>query len=197
MQRGLIGVLITVFCLAALASAGEVFNGNFTGDFAPANWTLSNDNGGDGYQVVNSSTSVSVYGANNGGGGDFIAQEVGSNYTAFTITAPTTGTVDVSWLYNTYDCCGSYWDPAGYTINGAYYQLTVSNENAGVSQMGDVSFWVNQGDTFGFYVYSVDSCCGAGEITISPTAAIPEPSTVGYLLSGLAALWFARRRAKR
>jgi hypothetical protein len=191
MRLRMVHVLVAIFCLAALANAGEVFNGYFTGDFAPANWTLTNSNGGDGYQVVNSSSSVSVYGANNAEEGGF------PNYTTFSITAPSTGTVNVSWLYNTYDCCGSYYDPAGYEVNGVYSQLTASNYNEGVSQMGEVSFWVNAGDTFGFYVYSTDSCCGAGEITISPTAAIPEPSTVGYLIGGLAALWFARRRARR
>lgn len=188
MQHRLVRVLVTILCLSALASAGEVFGGVFTGDFAPANWTLSNSSEGDGYQVVNSSTSVSVFGANNG---------ASSNYTTFTIAAPASGTVDVSWLYNTFDCCGSQWDPAGYVINGTYYQLTVSNGNVGVSQTGDVSFLVNAGDIFGFYVYSPDSCCGAGEITVTPMAGIPEPATFGYLMGGLAALWFARRRFNR
>jgi hypothetical protein len=186
MQHRLLRILALVFFVSTLANAGVVFSGSFTGAFDPANWTLTNNNGGDGYQVVNSPTSVSVFGADNG---------VGPNITTFWITSPASGTVDVDWLYNTYDCCGSEWDPAGYEINGVTSQLSVSNGNPGVSQTGEISFSVNAGDTFGFYVYSADSILGRGEITITPgSSVIPEPSTVGYLTTGLVALWFGRRR---
>ena len=192
MYHRLIQILFVTVCVSTLAGATTIFSGNFTGAFDPSNWALANDNGGDGYLVVNSSTSVSVYGADNGAGGG--AGGLG-NYTTFLIAAPSSGTVDVNWLYSTYDCCGSRWDPAGYQINGVSYQFTVDNGDAGVPQTGTTSFAVTAGDTFGFYVFSPDSIQGRGEITI--LEGVPEPSTAGYFAGGLAALWFARRRFTR
>jgi hypothetical protein len=103
-------------------------------------------------------------------------------------------TFTVNWTYTSYDCCGPFYDPAGYILNGVYTQLTDSGGNS--SQSGVFTASVLLGQTYGLYVYSVDSLLGRGEISAQATT--PLPSTWLMLLSGFLGLgFFAYRGSKK
>lgn len=164
-----------VFSKLLLAS---VFVIAITGVAFGATWTLTNTNGGDGYVVIQP-YGFDLYGADNG---------APSNFTTYTFTAGTAETLVIPWVYHTYDCCSSYWDPAGYTLNGGYYQLTV--DFLYTAQSGILTIGLNPGDIFGFYVYSPDSIEGRGEIS----AMTPEPATMTLLVTGVLGYMASRRR---
>ena len=132
-------------------------------------YTLTNSNGGDGY-IVGSAPSFQLFGADN---------DAGAIYTAYTTTASAAETVNFDWSYTTFDTAGSYWDPAGYVLNGVYTQLSTNGDTSGTRSVNLLA-----GDTFGFYVYSVDSVAGRGELYVN-MAPTPEPSSLLLLSSGL------------
>jgi hypothetical protein len=143
-------------------------------------WVLNSSNGGDGHLgSPDPGFAALIVGSDNG---------VGGSLTDYTTTAAAAGTLTFSWQYTTYDCCGSYWDPGGYEINGVLTQLNPSlppYADVGATYSGTVSFAVNAGDTYGFYVYSLDSI--AGPATIEFGSAVPEASTWALMILGLGA----------
>lgn len=68
--------------------------------------------------------------------------------------------VSFTWSYWTYD--GAWYDPPQYGVNGAYTQLTMSNQASGSLTVNVVA-----GDVFTFRQYSTDTCCQPGHLTIS------------------------------
>ncbi len=166
----------------------------------------TNTNGGNGY-AVGTSTLYTIYGSNNGLGTYDVHTGTCSpadscfnyTYTTATATAATDMTLTFEYSYTTHDSWTSYWDPAGYVINGAYTQLTPTvdpywyNANPGVRDYsGVVTLTILAGQTYGFYVYSLDGVCGFAEITVS---LIPLPAALplfGSALLGLGAI--ARRK---
>ena len=144
-------------------------------------WTLANSNGGDGY-VVWTATGFQLWGADNA---------VGPNYTTYTFTAGGAESLSIPWAYSTLDCCGSYWDPAGYVLNGVYTQLSTNcNVQFTCDTSGTLNIALNAGDNFGFYVYSLDSIQGRAAIDVTT----PEPATMALFGSGLLGLAGAIRR---
>lgn len=138
-------------------------------------YTLANTNGGDGY-IVGSAPSFQLFGSDNG---------VGANYTTYTTTASAAETVNFDWNYTTFDTDGSFWDPAGYALNGVFTQLSTDGNIGGqFDTSGTASVNLLAGDTFGFYVYSLDSEYGRGELAVN-MAPTPEPSSLLLLGSGL------------
>ncbi len=68
-------------------------------------------------------------------------------------------TIDFTWQYQTND--GWVYDPPQYGINGVYTLLTQQN-----NATGELSIPVQEGDTFTFRQYSIDTCCAPGHLTI-------------------------------
>ena len=164
--------------LAAASLGALCFSGA-----ASAAWTFSDSVGGG--TIAGSFPSFTITGSDNGQHADDLA--------TYTQTFDTAQTVSFSWVYKTDDCCGAYWDPAGYVLNGSRTELSVEGDPL-VGSSGYMSVDVAAGDTFGWYVLSRDSELGAGILSVS---VVPEPGNVALMLAGLGALGFAaRRRAK-
>ena len=138
-------------------------------------FTLANSNGGDGFVNVNGS-GFDLFGSDNGFAN-------GNNYATYTAVASGAETVSYNWSYQTFDCCGSFWDPAGYVVNGVYTQLSTDCQGTPgqCPGSGSITFNLNAGDTYGFYVYSIDSVAGRGELSVTT----PEPGSMMLLGSGL------------
>ena len=178
---------LTVLFLAVVALAQANLVG-FTGPYDPSQWTLSNNPVSVGGSVDTSGapSSVALTGGNSNVAG----------YTTWTIAAPAPGTVSFNWSYEAHDIAGPYYDPAGWILNGGPTQVTA---NYGPnSQSGSTSFSVIAGDTFGFYVYTLDGGFGPGIITPSNFSApdsVPEPATLLLVGGPLILAGLRRRRA--
>jgi hypothetical protein len=146
-------------------------------------FTLANSNGGDGY-VVGIPGGFDLFGSNNG---------ALTNTATYLATASANETLTFNWVYSTADCCGGFYDPAGYDVNGVLTQLSL-NLAPGVGSSGTATLSLNAGDSYGFYVYSPDSILGRGDIAV--TSAVPEPSTWAMLLLGFAGIGFMAYRRK-
>ncbi len=168
--------------IAAVASVGiaSTAHAQFTGAYAPANWTFS-ANGGSG-SAINDGTTLIITGNNN------------SNnlptYSDYFITAVASGTVSFDWTYTSPQSDTGTWDSGGYQVN---FTDTTLAFNSAAPTGGSASFPVNAGDTFGFYVLSQDGFFGEGVLTITNFSA-PVPAPGALALLGLAGLAGARRR---
>jgi hypothetical protein len=173
--------------LGSLALAGACTSAN-------AAWILGNDNGGDG-RLSGAFPAFTLTGSDNGGdpaAGGF------DNTTFYTQTFAAAATLTFSWQYASADTGSTAFDPAGWVLDDVETQLSV-NGPAGTPSGGTGTVSVNAGDTFGFYVYSLDSLYGAGMLAINedlpPPPAIPEPQDAVLLAAGLVALLaLAKRR---
>ena len=83
-------------------------------------------------------------------------------FTEYVATATQNTLVEYLWAYTTDD--GPVFDPAGYTLNGVPYQLTI--DNGELAQFGFGSFVASANQMFGWYVDSTDGCCGRGFLTV-------------------------------
>ena len=187
MRISLVLMSLCVFCCTA--DAGVL---NFTGPFDVANWTQAVTNGGDGsFDLTNAPLNVTLFGSDNGFFIGFPPSD-----TSFSIT-PTTGWfIGFDWQYSTTD--GPFWDPAGYSINGVFTELT--DAFGSLSQSGQVrNLLIVPGDVFAFEQRSRDSGSGRAQMTISSfSATVPEPASfipvaVAFAAFGVRA--FRRRRA--
>jgi len=171
--------LITRAAIAAAMAIGMAGAAN------AATFTLSNTNGGDGF-VTAIPGGFDLFGADNG---------VGATSTTYLAVAPVAETITYNWTYTTNDCCGSLWDPAGYVINDVFTQLSVDiNGNPGQGDAsGVVTLNVGAGQDYGFYVNSVDSILGRGDIAVT---SVPEPASWALMMVGVGALGFALRRSR-
>ena len=159
-------------------------------NFAKADtFTLTNDNGGDGYVTAGPGGGLfgtTLFGANN---------NVGANITLYSAVALSNQSIAANWVYSTADG-GPSWDPAGFYHNGVYTQVSV--DSGSNTQSGSYSFSVNTGDTYGIYVSSVDSCCGAGSLQISESAPSPVPGAglLSYVVVACGGLAAFRRKLR-
>jgi hypothetical protein len=174
----------------AAAQAAQI---GFGGLYDPLNWDTYNEAGG----AVNTSQAPDRVLIRGGNSGVYPVEVPG--FTRWFITSPGTGQVSFNWSYSTSDVAGPVFDPAGYVLNGAIFQLT--GNDGGLSQSGSLSFNVNAGEAFGFYVHTYDGLWGPGELTVSnfagpDEAAVPEPATL-LLVGGGAVFCVLRRRATK
>lgn len=170
--------------MAAIAVSGPAFADTFT---------LSNSNGGDGF-VNPVPGGFDLFGSDNGSG---------ANYTYYTATASANKTFTVNWIYTTNDCCGSYWDPAGYVVNGVTHQLSTDtpfNSDSSYAGQNDTSgsFVVSvlAGWTYGMYVFTQDGLAGRADILVTPSET-PLPAALPLFISGLAGMGLLGWRKKR
>lgn len=158
----------------ALVGSGAAQAAGFSGAYAPANWSLTNSNA-DGFVVpLNAPTSITITGGNNG--------SLSSGLTTYVTTAAASGLVSFDWNYSTQDD-SAFFDPFGFVLNGSFTQLT---DDSLSGQSGSFSTSVTSGDTFGFYVSTVDNIFGRGSSVISnfvAPASTPEPTSVLGLLA--------------
>lgn len=176
--------------LAACAAAGaaafgaqSIADADFTGPYDHSNWTFS-AGGTDGSASNQTTTTLTLTGGNNSFGGT----------TTYLINADGTGTVSVDFSMTSPDA--GNWDYHGWILNGT---PTVVGNNAAQPQSGNISFNVNSGDNFGFFVHTQDGAFGAMSVNYSnfsaPTGAVPEPSAIALLAMGtVGGLGLRRRR---
>lgn len=173
-----------LFAWAIPASADVV---DFTGVFSPAQWTLSAAAQGF-VDSSGASANIALTGGNDESGLPSV--------TRYSIRAPFNALISFSWSYLTVDSGGPDMDRAGYFLGGTDFQLTRNNgldtQNGLVSSLN-----LSKGQTFGFYVQSMDSSFGPATITIGNFRAVslerplaltptPEPSTVMLTATALA-----------
>src|SRR5205809_1997116 len=110
----------TTWSLIAFLVLGNVATAQFSGAFAPANWTtVKTPPTGNGFvNTGGAPASVLIIGSDNG-----FALGPSAN-TEWQIVAPTAGIVTATWSYHTNDCQGAFWDPAYYDANGLITQLS-------------------------------------------------------------------------
>lgn len=132
----------------------------FTGDYAPENWTftsqdLTGQTADGSIDLSNMPTGFTITGNDDG--------LSGAN-SLYTITVPANGTIKFAWSYTTND--GAFYDKAGYKLNGIFVELTDPNDEDGDGQNGEEHVVVSAGDVFSFVVDATDACCGRGFLTV-------------------------------
>ncbi|HVW86731.1 MAG TPA: PEP-CTERM sorting domain-containing protein, partial [Bryobacteraceae bacterium] len=109
--------------------------------------------------------------------------------TDFTFTSDSSGLVVFDWLYNSLDDPG--FDGAGYLIDTMYFPFADADQ-----QFGTSSFSVAAGQTYGWWVYTVDNAGEPGILNVSfdPVAQTPEPASIVLALSALVLIAAVRIR---
>ena len=147
---------ILTVSIISISNQKAFASGGFSGDFDPANWTFSTE--GNGFVDTDGAPDFIEL----DGSDDSECGECALN-TDYTIEIPSTSTITFDWDYTTFDCDGPSFDPAGYLLNGDFFQFT--NDDGSNSQSGHIEVPVNSGDIFGFRVFTTDDTCGRGVIT--------------------------------
>ena len=142
--------------LAATSLAQSAQAAGFGDSYNPSTWTLTNTNANGSVKTTSVPGSFVLTGGNNGSG------QQGS--TTYTTTILNPGTVSFNWDYSTADLDGGYYDPAGWSLNGVFTQLS---NNTTKSSSGSVTTLVTAGDIFGFFVKTVDNAFGAANLKVS------------------------------
>ena len=99
-----------------LGTANAAPINNFTSDYDISNWTQSLNGGS--IDTSGAPNSIIEVSSNSGGG---------SSNTDFTITSLDSGIVTFSWVYNTSDDDGSFYDPFGWLLNNSFTQVTTDD----------------------------------------------------------------------
>ncbi|MEP7265239.1 MAG: T9SS type A sorting domain-containing protein [Bacteroidota bacterium] len=141
-------VLLLLMTVISTATSFAQFSGNF----APANWTYSSTTaGGDG--SINTSgapASIILNGSDNNMG-------CCSLYENYVTTITTNGTISFSYSMVQPDIDNSY-----YVINGVTTLIASSTTSGTKSNIA-----VSAGNTFAFRIINDDNCCGRGVLTVS------------------------------
>lgn len=175
------------FALVAWATPASADVIDFTGLYSPSQWTLDATASGSA-DASSAPLSFALIGGNDESGLPTL--------TRYSIKAPFSALLSFSWSYVTVDSGGPDMDRAGYFVGGTDFQLTRNNgfdtQNGLVSSVN-----LSMGQTFGFYVQSMDSSFGPATLTIGDFRVVsldgslaltptPEPSTVTLAAMALA-----------
>ena len=164
----------------------------FTGPFDVSNWNQFTNTGGS-FDLSNAPDSIRLQGGDNrgdnqGGGA------AGGAY--FSITLATDDNLGFSWAFNATET--PFWDPIGYSIDGAFTKLT--DDYGPFFQSGTVvGLSVRAGQTFAFEARTLDNILGPSTLTISDfssTSAVPEPTSFAIFGCTVAGMSLLRIRKK-
>ena len=196
---------ISTLAALALAVIAVPAHADFSGPYAPANWTTAMTGtlvgtGTTTGSATFSSSQLALIGGNGIAPAGSDGSCVGGVY-AFagpcqiqtTIVLP--GTYSFHWSYLTADEAGPAGDIFGVLVNGV--RTSLSDPGGAISQSGDRTFTASS--SFGWFLNCTDCTGGAATATITNfvvTQPIPEPTTYALLAAGLAALGAMSRRRR-
>jgi PEP-CTERM motif len=198
---------VSAMLLLALAGLAAPAYADFTGAYAPGNWTtattgtLTGTGTGTGtasftssqFSLVGGNTLTPVSDASCVGG---VYSFIGPCQIQTTIGLA--GIYTFSWSYLTSDDGGPAGDIFGVIVDNNRIQL--SDPGGAIAQSGTKTF--SASTSFGWFMNCTDCIGGSASATVtnfSAVAAVPEPSTYALMLAGLATLGGVarRRRASR
>ncbi|WP_432671339.1 hypothetical protein [Flavobacterium sp. SM2513] len=130
---------------------------NFTGAFAPENWTTTNTDTNGNVNTANAPASIIITSGNNG------SSFPGT--TDYSIVVPASGTLSFNWNYTTND--GPEWDYPQIVYNSVISYFTDFNESGADTQSGFETIEVVAGETFVLRMYTQDNSGPSGIVTIS------------------------------
>ncbi len=170
--------MASVLAVVAGAAFAGVASADFTGDYAPANWTL--DTNGNGFVQQHDASTLVLVGSDAG--------SLGFEYADLFVSVPTGGSISFDWAYSSTDSPG--FDAGVYFSTGSGF-VFLSDTNGDSGTVSGVV--VNSGDFFAFSVESADGLFDPGVLTITNFNYVPAPSALAVL--GLAGFAARRRRA--
>jgi hypothetical protein len=199
---------VSATLLLALAALAGPAHADFTGAYAPGNWTTATTGTLTGTGTSTGSASFTSSQLSLLGGNTLTpigdASCVGGVYSVIgpcqiQTTIGLAGLYSFSWSYLTGDDAGPAGDIFGVIVDNNRIQL--SDPGGAIAQSGTKTF--SASTSFGWFMNCSD--CTGGSATAMVTnfsaqvAAVPEPSTYALMLAGLAALGGVgrRRRASR
>ncbi len=134
----------------------------FSGVYDVSNWDTEL-NGGDGNVLAENTSDVLITGDDS---------DQGQTDTSFSLVMPCDGNVDFNWDYRTVDDDGPEFDPAGYSVDGVFTQI--SDDDGDDVQNGMETVPVLAGQIFGFVVRTNDGDEGEASASFTPTEFPPE-----------------------
>ena len=172
---------------------------------AHAAWTLDNTNGGDG--TLDPIDPINDFPFEHYSWvmtGSDLEQDIDiDTLTTITDTALADGPQTFSYFYFTTDE-SPFFDPAGYFINGQQFQLS---HDCGCSpfEYDTITLDLHAGDTFGFYINSIDNIGGPALLFVAPGEVgpdfdlppFPEPASWAMMVGGFGLVGGALRGRRR
>ena len=154
--------------LSALPSPATAISIRFTGDFAPSNWTLTNNNADGSVDTTNAESGTIIL-----TGGDNGSNLPGTTDWTIPINSARAGNINFNWSYSTLDTPG--FDSAGYLLNGIYTPLAIQDGDFSSSPVF-VDVAIN--DIFGFRAETSSNSDGPPVFSVY---AVPVPWEIDAL----------------
>ena len=185
-----LALLFSTVALLTMGSARADSVVEFTGDFAPGNWT----------------SVIGVGGAAPSADANFLSissprpADDEDDFTSFFVGMTRNAKVSFDWVYVSSDEDGdASFDPFGIISDDGSLFTQLSDDAGGTNQSGSFSVMVDAGETFGFSAWALSGDFGTATTRVGNFRVdyIPEPQTLLLLGMALAAAATARRRNTR